>query len=267
MPLEVTAASEGVNPHPEPVPARTLSSHFPRPHPLPIVRTVPPAADVPPDTSDDTAQSIRGWNRLALWLLGNLLRLWARTIRIEIDDASRRALGRRDRPIALVVWHNRLFMGAECVRRYRGGQPFHGLVSASKDGAWLVGFFEMVGIKAIRGSSSWGAREAASAMIEASRTGHDIGITPDGPRGPCYEFKPGGLIIARRAQAPMILVGMDFDGPLKQLRSWDRFIIPAPFSRMTLRCEEQDPTTLPKDRSAAIEQLTARMHALNGSRH
>ena len=228
---------------------------------------MPTDSPASPASDDDAAQAIRGWNRIALWLLGNLLRVWARTIRIQIDEASRTALGRRDQPIALVIWHNRLFMGAECVRRYRGAKPFHGLVSASKDGAWLVGFFEMVGIKAIRGSSSWGAREAANAMIEASRAGHDLGITPDGPRGPCYEFKPGGLIIARRAKAPMLLVGMEFAGPVKQLRSWDRFIVPCPFSRMILRCEAIDPAELPKDRGLAIEHLTTRMHALNGSAH
>ena len=113
------------------------------------------------DSSDSPAHAIEGRQRVLLWLLGNLLRFWARTLRIDIDDTSRTVLGRRDVPISLVIWHNRLFMGAECVRRYRGAKPFHGLVSASKDGAWLVGFFEMVGIKAIRGSSSWGAREAA----------------------------------------------------------------------------------------------------------
>ena len=201
-----------------------------------------------------------------LWLLGNVLKLWARTIRIEIDAESRAVMGRCDVPVALITWHNRLFMGAECVRRYRGARPFHGLVSASKDGAWLVGFFEMMGIKAIRGSSSWGAREAANAMIKAANDGHDLGITPDGPRGPCYEFKPGGLIIARRARTPMILLGMEFFGPVKQLRSWDRFIVPIPFSRMRLCCREVLPESLPKDREAAIEVMAAHMRDVNGSR-
>ncbi|WP_324726034.1 DUF374 domain-containing protein [Actomonas aquatica] len=213
------------------------------------------------------AEAIVGRQRILLWLLGSLLKVWARTLRIEIADADRAALGRRDIPISLVIWHNRLFMGAECVRRYRGGKPFHGLISASKDGAWLVGFFQMMGIRAIRGSSSWGAREAANAMIEASRQGNDLGITPDGPRGPCYEFKPGGLIIARRAHTPLLLVGMEFDGPVKQLRSWDRFIIPCPFSRMVLRCRQVLPSELPKDRQAAIDELTRQMTELNGTRH
>ena len=228
-----------------------------------ILRLVPAAK---PTEDSSPAVAIQGGQRVVLWLLGTLMKLWARTVRIEIDDESRRILGRRDVPVALVSWHNRLFMGAECVRRYRDAKPFHALISASKDGAWLVGFFEMLGITAIRGSSSWGAREAAVAMIKASGEGHDLGITPDGPRGPCYEFKPGGLVIARRARTPMILLGMEFLGPVKQLRSWDRFIIPIPFCRMRLRCREVLPDSLPKDRQEAIDLMAVHMRAVNGER-
>jgi len=214
----------------------------------------------------DEAVEIRGYQRLGLWILGTLIRCWSRTLRMEISSEHRANLSRTDVPIALVIWHNRLFMGAEIVRRVRGGKPFHGIISASKDGAWLVGFFELVGIKAIRGSSSWGAREAANAMIKTAQAGYDLGITPDGPKGPIYEFKPGGLIIARRAKLPMLLVGMEFTR-VKQLRSWDRFIIPWPFSKVTVSCEQVLPEALPKDRHAALAKLEAIMMRLNGDRH
>lgn len=212
------------------------------------------------------AVEIRGRQRIGLWLMGTLIRIWARTVRMEISPEDRKTLSRTDVPIALVIWHNRLFMGADIVRRVRGGKPFHGIISASKDGAWLVGFFEMVGIKAIRGSSSWGAREAANAMIKTAQAGHDLGITPDGPKGPIYDFKPGGLIIARRAKLPMLLVGMEFTR-VRQLRSWDRFIIPWPFSKVTIRCREALPEDLPKDRTEALAQLQTTMMELNGDRH
>lgn len=219
----------------------------------------------PPPQTKEAAVEITGGQRIGLWLLGNLVRVWAFTIRLKMEPEDRAALARRDVPVALVVWHNRLFMGAEVVRRVRGGKPFHGIISASKDGAWLVGFFEMMGIKAIRGSSSWGAREAVNAMIKTARAGHDIGITPDGPKGPIYEFKPGGLIIARRAKTPLLLIGMEFSR-VKQLRSWDRFILPLPFSQVIVRCREVMPDTLPKDRGEALVRLTAIMQELNGSR-
>jgi lysophospholipid acyltransferase (LPLAT)-like uncharacterized protein len=216
--------------------------------------------------SREEAVEIRGLQRVGLWCLGTVIRIWTRTLRMRIDAADRHTLARRDTPVALVIWHNRLFVGPEIVRRFRDGQPFHGIISASKDGAWLVGFFEMLGFKAIRGSSSWGAREAATAMIKTAQTGKDLGITPDGPKGPIYEFKPGGLIIARRAQLPMLLIGAEFTG-VKQLRSWDRFIIPWPFSQVTVRCREILPESLPKDREAALKELTHVMTTVNGTRH
>lgn len=218
-----------------------------------------------PETKE-AAVEIRGAQRIGLWFLGTLIKVWSMTVRIHIEEEDRSALARTDVPIALVIWHNRLFMGAEIVRRVRGGKPFHGIISASKDGAWLVGFFEMMGIKAIRGSSSWGAREAANAMIKTAQAGQDLGITPDGPKGPIYEFKPGGLIIARRAKLPMLLVGMEFSH-VKQLRSWDRFILPLPFSRVTVRCRQVLPATLPKDRTEALAQLKDQMMKLNGITH
>lgn len=212
-----------------------------------------------------TAVEITGIQRVGLWVLGTLIKLWSRTVRMKISPETRAILARQDTTIALVIWHNRLFMAAELARRTRGGKAFHGIISASKDGAWLAGFFEMMGLRAIRGSSSWGAREAANAMIRVAQAGQDIGITPDGPRGPCYEFKPGGLIIARRAKLPMLLVGMEFTH-VKYLRSWDRFIIPMPFSAVTVRCQEVYPETLPKARAAAVAELAATMRELNPDR-
>ncbi|GAB5558699.1 MAG: hypothetical protein SynsKO_03460 [Synoicihabitans sp.] len=214
----------------------------------------------------EAAVEIRGRQRIGLWFLGTLIKVWSRTIRIRVAPADREALSKSDEPVALVIWHNRLFLAAEIIRRFRAGKSFHGIISASKDGAWLVGFFEMVGIKAIRGSSSWGAREAVNAMIKTAQAGHDLGITPDGPRGPCYEFKPGGLIIARRTKLPMLLVGIEFSR-VKQLRSWDRFILPLPFSTATIRCRQILPTALPRDRAEALGELTRQMNELNGTRH
>jgi lysophospholipid acyltransferase (LPLAT)-like uncharacterized protein len=57
----------------------------------------------------------------------------------------------------------------------------------------------------VRGSSSNHGREAARVLIEKLREGHDIGITPDGPRGPLYTVEPGVLVVTRRNRAPVII--------------------------------------------------------------
>lgn len=168
---------------------------------------------------------------------------------------------KKDTPVAIVLWHNRLFLAAEIVRRYRQGRPAYALVSASKDGAWLTAFFSLAGMRTVRGSSSRLGREAATALVDVLKAGFDVGITPDGPRGPIYELKPGSIIVARRTKAPMLLVGAEFESAW-QLNSWDRFVIPKPFSRVRMRCEIIGNEQL-TDRDGAAKLIEARLHELN----
>jgi lysophospholipid acyltransferase (LPLAT)-like uncharacterized protein len=135
------------------------------------------------------------------------------------------------------------------------------LISASGDGAWLTAFFSHVGMRAARGSSSRLGREAATALVDAQRAGYDIGITPDGPRGPCYDVKPGVVIVPRRTGAPLLLIGGEFSAAW-QLKSWDRFYLPKPFSRVRLRCELMTTDQL-ADRDNALALLRERMAAIN----
>ncbi|HEY5227708.1 MAG TPA: DUF374 domain-containing protein, partial [Opitutaceae bacterium] len=152
-------------------------------------------------------------------------------------------VSQRGQPIIFVLWHNRLFIAPDVVRRFRGGHPIYALVSASKDGAWLAALFAGVGMGAIRGSSSRKGREAAAALIEALEAGCDIGITPDGPRGPSYVMKPGAVVVGRRSNASFVLVGMDFESAWRA-SSWDGFYLPRPFSRVRMRYEVVDPADL-----------------------
>jgi len=213
--------------------------------------------------TQDTAviNEVGGWKRAALWLLALLLRLWGRTLRFEADVATRDRLMMADEPAAIVLWHNRLFLSAEIFRRYRTRRAVHGLVSASKDGAWLAAFYRLIGIIPVRGSSSNFGREAGKALIEVMRQGHDIGITPDGPRGPMYVVEPGVLVVTRRNQAPMVLLGVEFTRAWR-LKSWDRFYIPAPFSRVIMRC-----TLLPPKRAdgekLTVEDVRSALLAIN----
>jgi lysophospholipid acyltransferase (LPLAT)-like uncharacterized protein len=187
-------------------------------------------------TQTDLINEVTGWRRMAVWLLAALLRLWGRTLRFSIDPESLARLTKRDEPVAFVLWHNRLFLTAEIFRRYRAGRPCYALVSASTDGAWLAAFYRRVGIQPVRGSSSRFGREAARALIEVMVAGHDIGITPDGPRGPMYTVEPGVLVVTRRHHTPMVVFGAEFGAAAGRLRSWDRFYVPWPFSRIRVKC-------------------------------
>lgn len=199
-----------------------------------------------------------------LWPAAALLRLWGRSLRFELDANDLRNVTKRDVPVAFVVWHNRLFLTPEIFRRYRGRRPLIALISASGDGAWLAAFFSLIGMRAARGSSSRLGREAATALVDAQRAGYDIGITPDGPRGPCYDLKPGAIIVPRRTGSPLLLIGGDFSSAWR-LRSWDGFYLPKPFSRVRLRCELVLADQL-ADRDAAFALVRDRMLALNPDR-
>lgn len=214
---------------------------------------VPTPAAVLPSAPAPAAQVILGWKRALAGLAGGLMRIWCFTLRITLSEDSRRLLAALDGPCLFVLWHNRLFAAADISRRFRPERPLHCLVSSSKDGAWLTAFFNSVGLRAVRGSSSRGGREAVSALVAVLRAGHDAGITPDGPRGPLYVCKPGAVVVARRAGVPILLIGMNYESAWR-LRSWDKFYLPRPFSRVHLRLRELPMAALrAEDGPAALE--------------
>ena len=204
---------------------------------------------------------ISGWQRLLVWPLGVIARLWTASLRFEMSPESARALTKTDEPITFILWHNRLFLAGEIFKRYRQGKTLCALVSASKDGAWLAAFFDIIGIRCVRGSSSFNARESAALLVNAARQGHDIGITPDGPRGPMYDFKGGGMIVARRSHAPVALFGAEFERA-RRLHSWDGFYLPYPFSRVRIHCRIVSPDEL-ASRATSLEAMGKRLRDLS----
>jgi len=219
----------------------------------------------PTDSSTGTAavqiHGLAGWRRAVVWPLAVLVRLWGRSLRFEVAPEDLRNLTKSDEPVAFILWHNRLFMVAEIFRRFRGGRPVYSLVSASRDGAWLDAFFSLVGLRTVRGSSHHLGREAVAALIAKLRSGHDIGITPDGPRGPCYRFKPGALVVTRRAGVPALLVGVEFRSA-RRLKSWDRFFVPRPFSCVQIHCTAVSAAEF-RDSAMTAEELQRRLQAIN----
>ena len=75
------------------------------------------------DSDTDQVHYIAGWRRLVLWPLGLLASLWGRTLRFEVTPEDLRNISKCDEPVAIILWHNRLFLSAEIVRRFRQGRP------------------------------------------------------------------------------------------------------------------------------------------------
>lgn len=215
-------------------------------------------------SSESQVHEIPLWRRVAIWPLAALVRLWAASVRVTITGEAASVLAQVGGPAVFLLWHNRLFMAARLHRQTRPGRRFYGLVSASRDGAWLAAFFSACGLYSVRGSSSRRGREAVWGLVDVLRAGNDIGITPDGPRGPVYTVKPGALVVARRSGADLVMVGIDYESSWR-VRSWDGFHLPRPFSRAILSFRRVD-AAAQLDRDEGALKLAADLAAINPDR-
>jgi lysophospholipid acyltransferase (LPLAT)-like uncharacterized protein len=106
-------------------------------------------------------------------------------------------------------------------------------------------------------SSTRGATKGLKGLVRAARAGHDLGLTPDGPRGPPGVLKPGALAVAQITGLPIIPIGVGASHGWR-LRSWDGFLIPKPFSKVSV--EYLPPTFVPRDASRRdLEELAAQI--------
>ncbi len=188
-----------------------------------------------------------------------LLRLWLATLRFrcnveQVDDA--------EGPYVLLLWHDKLLVSSWIANRYFR-RPVSALISTSKDGAWLVAFFKLMGITAVRGSSNRRGAAALIALTRAMRDGLHAGITPDGPKGPALVFKPGAVSLSRLSRRPFLLLGIRYDS-CHRLGSWDRFALPMPFSRVELTLVREPMPAEGESDEAVSARLQARLRELSG---
>lgn len=175
---------------------------------------------------------IEGWR--ARWLVAfgyRLLQVWARTLRFEIDDRAG-VVGRppNERYIG-ALWHNRLLLLPFVIKRYLPGRRGAALISPSGDGALLADLVERFDFEVVRGSSSRKGASAIRQLTEVIAQGKDVMMTPDGPRGPAYELGQGIVFLAQQSGAAVVPVNLEYSSCWR-LKSWDRFILPKPFSKV-----------------------------------
>jgi len=184
--------------------------------------------------------------RLTIRLGGWLLRALGATWRVQVHGAD--AYARRNAAgehVVLVLWHGQILA---CTYAHR--TPTAVIVSEHRDGEIIARILGMLGFTAVRGSSS---RGGARALLEAAavlQRGMDIAITPDGPRGPRHSYAPGALLLAVRAEVPVVSISSHVDR-VWRLRSWDAFEIPKPFARVTVAYSDPRVVTATGARDAA----------------
>ena len=223
------------------------------------------ADDATPARRSRSGRLLRGpLNGVLRYLLPRLVQFLSylvfRTSRITFVDREfeDRCLA-GDRHIIFAGLHEGMMMLPWHFRDRTGGVV---MVSASRDGDIIADTVARFGMRPVRGSSRHGGREALDLMIDALRAGGvSAGVIVDGPRGPALDAKPGAVLLARATGLP-IVPGTWWVRPLLRVGSWDRTLVPLPFSRIVFAFAEPllvPPDAGPEAIEAARVELTRRL--------
>ena len=179
-----------------------------------------------------------------------ILRLYLSFLRIRVvgEDAAHKHFMKYGRMIA-AVWHQRFLPALAYVTKFRGFKPIV-MISQSSDGELIASLAERLGLVPVRGSSTRGGREALMAILRAIKKNPGVIHIVDGPTGPKGLVKPGLMAMAQVTGAPIFPVIISAEKAWV-MKSWDHFLVPKPFSTVTIRWAEP----FPVPRGTRPEQL------------
>lgn len=179
-------------------------------------------------------------------VLGTGISALIRSLRIEWrgDPLPERAV--------VAFWHAKMLAGWWVARKHAVA-----LVSRSKDGERLAQILESWKYKLVRGSSGKGGSEALDNAIELVRIGaaKRLAITPDGPRGPREVMKRGAFIAAGELGLPLIFLDITYEHAKVLPKSWDRFEVPYPLSKVIIDPHIIDVSDFPNEKEDQQEYL------------
>lgn len=154
--------------------------------------------------------------------------LWA-SVRARFGgEENIRPFLERKEPFIFAFWHGALLLMVYAFRSEK--RTF--LVSFHRDGELITRVIGKFGIEATRGSTTRGGVKALLSLVRRARQGYSIAFTPDGPKGPAKKAQQGVVELARLSGAPVIPVGFHAK-KARMLGSWDSFIVPRPFTRVS----------------------------------
>lgn len=175
-------------------------------------------------------ESLPWRERSALFLGRGFLNVLARTWRIRvINGEAVRNLRASELPFIFALWHGHLLP----LLWHHRDEGVKVLISEHRDGEMVARTAESLGYGLIRGSTTRGADRALISLVRELQAGREVAITPDGPKGPPGKFAPGALIAAQRSGSFILPVAASASRSWR-LKSWDKFMIPKPFARVTV---------------------------------
>jgi lysophospholipid acyltransferase (LPLAT)-like uncharacterized protein len=172
-------------------------------------------------------------SHLASFFVYHLLNLYSKTVRVRFENHEAVAdhLEKKGR-IIIGSWHQRFFGGFYLPKIFK--RPICIMISRSRDGDFIADVVRRIGWLPVRGSSSRGGKEASREMVQGIIENRLGGHIADGPTGPPRVIKPGLIALAQKTGAAITEAFVYYENPFI-FNSWDRFMIPKPFSRVVLR--------------------------------
>ncbi|MEP6801917.1 MAG: lysophospholipid acyltransferase family protein [Acidobacteriota bacterium] len=194
-------------------------------------------------------------------LIGAALTIYRGTLSVAFLRRDR-YLALRDRgvPILYALWHGRMFLSIQAHRH----QGVVTMASRSKDGEIIALWLERNGYRVARGSSSRAGGTALRFLVREMRGGRNAALTVDGPRGPAGQVQPGIVALARLTGAWILPVSSSSARP-RFLASWDRYLLPLPFSRNVVAYGEPFPIGRELSDEDAISRIAAALDAATAS--
>jgi lysophospholipid acyltransferase (LPLAT)-like uncharacterized protein len=184
---------------------------------------VPETASLAPSPGG-SARSLR---RVLGWILGSLVALWVRTLRVVVEVEPGAADVRRT---VYAFFHGQQMLLLGALR----GRAVAVMVSHSKDGELQTGVLSRLGLGVVRGSSSRGGARALGRLVRVLRGGEDVAFAVDGPRGPARVAKPGAAFAAEASGAELRPVAAAASHVVVLGGTWDGFEVPLPFARVVV---------------------------------
>ncbi|MGK7345690.1 MAG: lysophospholipid acyltransferase family protein [Candidatus Nitrospinota bacterium M3_3B_026] len=186
----------------------------------------------------------------------------SKTLKIhEVGKETEKKLTERGETIIYVFWHGRLFFCPHYyrIRGLRPAADYQILASPSADGEVVARTLKLFGYSVVRGSSYKSARKSLMELKRAVERGLPAALIGDGSRGPIYKLQPGSLMLSKLTGCPVLPFTMSFSS-YWTLKSWDRMMIPKPFSKAVVIYGE--PVRVRRDAdSAALEKTRAELEA------
>ncbi len=198
---------------------------------------MPEASTRAAGTSTEQASGPRSFTlkqRIALGVISRIgywfIRLIGPTLRISVSIEEGGVKTIADRPLIASFWHSCIIPSAYIFRDF----GIRVMTSASYDGEYIARIIRRFGYEAVRGSSSRNASSALLGLRRAVEEGWTVAFTLDGPRGPRHKVKAGPVALGRSTGLPLVAFHVAVDKGIV-LNSWDRMVIPFPFSRVLVR--------------------------------